>query len=126
MVNVSYCCSWGIGGRRLRVVNNMIELERFIIDNEDIADVYMTDAGYCSNPERKAMYIKAAEKHRQIAELLKELQERREAPEIVRCGECKHLRRWISVNHQFCDITANKVSKNDFCSFAERSTNANN
>lgn len=71
------------------MVNNMTKLECFIVDNEDIADVYMADAKYCSNLERKAMYIKAAEKHRQIAELLRELQERRKAPEIVRCSECK-------------------------------------
>lgn len=67
------------------MVNNMTELECFIVDNEDIADVYMADAGYCSNSERKAMYIKAAEKHRQIAEWLRELQDRRKADSCEGC-----------------------------------------
>ena len=57
-----------------------------------------------------------------IADLLKELKERRKAPEIIRCGECKYLRRWISANHQFCDITACKVSEDEFCNRAERRT----
>lgn len=65
---------------------------------------------------------KEAEENRQLADWLRELQERRKAPEIIRCGECKHLRRWINTNHQFCDITACKVSKDEFCNKAERKT----
>jgi len=63
----------------------MKNLERFIVDNEDVADVYMADAEYCSDPERKAMYINAAEKHRQLAALLRELQERRKAGSCEGC-----------------------------------------
>jgi len=63
----------------------MTELECFIVDNEDVADAYMVDAGYCSDPERKAMYINSAEKHRQIAELLRELQERRKTDNCEGC-----------------------------------------
>ena len=33
---------------------------------------------------------KEAEENRQLAAWLRELQERRKAPEIVRCGECRH------------------------------------
>ena len=33
---------------------------------------------------------KCGEEHRQLAEWLRELKERRKEPEIVRCGECKH------------------------------------
>ena len=33
---------------------------------------------------------KDAEEYGQLAELLRELQERRKASEIVRCGECRH------------------------------------
>ena len=32
----------------------------------------------------------SAGEHRQLAEWLRELMERRKAPEIVRCGECRH------------------------------------
>ena len=50
---------------------SMTELERSIVDNEDVADVYMADAECCRDPEKKAMYIKAAEEHRQLAAWLK-------------------------------------------------------
>jgi len=102
------------------MVNNMTNLECFIVDNEDIADVYMADARYCSNPERKAMYIKAAEKHRQIAKLLRELQERRKAPEIVRCKECKLNKTPLCVMsfQQECEWNED----DNYCSWAERRT----
>ena len=64
----------------------------------------------------------SANDNRQLAAWLRELQERRKAPEIIRCGECKYIRRWINTNHQFCDITACKVSKDEFCNRAERET----
>lgn len=73
-------------------------------------------------PTAKAYYLESAEKCKQMIAWLRELQERRKAPEIVRCGECKYLRRWISTNHQFCDITACKVSEDEFCNRAERRT----
>ena len=57
------------------MVSGMTELERLIVDNEDVADVYMADAEHCSDSEKKAMYIKAAEGHRQLATYLRELQE---------------------------------------------------
>lgn len=99
------------------MVNNMTELECFIVDNEDIADVYMADARYCSNLERKAIYIKAAEKHRQIAELLRELQERRKEPEIVRCGECANQYK------PTCPLGVWINTPNDgHCHYAERRT----
>ena len=63
----------------------MTELERLVVDNEDVADVYMADAEYCSDSEKKAMYIKAAEGHRQLAELLCELAKRRKADSCEGC-----------------------------------------
>ncbi len=39
-------------------------------------------------PTAKAYYLESAEKCRQMIAWLRELQERRKEPEIVRCGEC--------------------------------------
>ena len=50
-------------------------------------EVARANESLVSNYERDK---KIAEIHRQLAAYLRELQERREAPEIVRCGECKH------------------------------------
>ena len=40
-------------------------------------------------PTAKAYYLESAEKCKQMIAWLRELQERRKAPEIVRCGECE-------------------------------------
>ena len=37
-----------------------------------------------------AIGCECREEHRQLAAWLRELQERRKAPEIVQCGECRH------------------------------------
>ena len=37
-----------------------------------------------------AIGCECREEHRQLAAWLRELKERRKAPEIVRCGECRH------------------------------------
>ena len=58
--------------------------------------------------------------HRQLMEWLKELEERRQQPEIIMCKHRKNFRRFIGTNFKFCDRTETEVSENDFCSFAER------
>ena len=59
----------------------------------------------------------------QLATWLRELQDRRKAPEIIRCGECTY--REIRGVDGFCDhITGEPimVKKTDHCSWAERRT----
>ena len=63
------------------------------------------------------------ELYKQYAEWLRELQERRKAPEVIRCGECVY--REIRGVDGFCDhITGEEimVRKTDYCKWAERIT----
>lgn len=80
------------------------------------------------NPEANAEY---AAEHRQLAEWLRELQERRKEPEIVTCYECKH---YIPVSNSWgkCSIHSSPTEKQricqscDYCSWAERKTECAN
>ena len=55
-------------------------LEEAIIHTEEVADrCAVTDGNRQCEDE-----------HQQLAAWLRELQERRKAPEIITCGECKH------------------------------------
>ena len=66
------------------------------------------------NPEANAEY---AAEHRQLAAWLRELKERRKAPEICYCKDCK------AVHLDFCLRTLKPVKKEkDYCSWAERRT----
>ena len=61
-----------------------------------------------------------------IADLLKELKERRKAPEIIRCKDCKHYE-WMSnripeEQTWHCHCWDADTGKDDFCSYAERRT----
>lgn len=64
-----------------------------------------------------AIGCKCREEHRQLAAWLRELQERRKAPEIVRCGECR-----FNDGTAYCVFHFRDVKGNDFCSWAERRT----
>ena len=64
-----------------------------------------------------------ADNFKQYAAWLRELVERREAPEIITCGECAY--REIRGVDGFCDhITGEEimVRKTDYCSWVERRT----
>ena len=65
-----------------------------------------------------------AEEHRQLAAWLRELQERRKAPEIITCGECIH--RFVEdENEPFncCTLDHNDLQSDDwYCADAERRT----
>lgn len=61
---------------------------------------------------------------KQIAEWLRELQERRKAPEIIRCKDCKHYE-WMSnripeEQTWHCHCWDADTGKDDFCSYAEK------
>ena len=62
-----------------------------------------------------AIGCECREEHRQLADWLRELQERRKAPEIIYCKDCKAYYR------EFCLRTLKPVVKEkDYCSWAER------
>ena len=65
---------------------------------------------------------KEAEENRQLAEWLRELQERRKAPEIIRCGECEHFRQEPD-GEMWCGVSkGHGIDKDFFCGDAERRT----
>jgi hypothetical protein len=58
----------------------------------------------------------------QLVAWLRELQERRKAPEIVRCGECEHFRKEHD-GEMWCGISkGHGIDKDFFCRDAERRT----
>ena len=118
------------------MVNRMMSLDEAILHAEEVATEqerlmsrYDAASGYARSrnesirTESAKECEKCAEEHRQLAALLRELQERRKAPEIIRCGECAY-REILGVDG-FCDhITGEPimVKKTDHCSWGERRT----
>ena len=81
--------------------------------------------GICVSPMAKNHSLENAEKCRQMIEWLRELQERRKAPEIVRCGECRWYGRANKQRfYRGMDCLQRRMSiivpDKDFCSKAER------
>ena len=63
------------------------------------------------------------QEYTQLAEWLRELQERRKHPEIIHCGECAFP--YIRGKNMYCDqITGEEIMvwKDEYCSWAERRT----
>lgn len=56
---------------------------------------------------------------KQIADLLKELQERRKEPEIIRCGECAR-RKTMCDGRDRCAVFNVFVDSDGYCKWAER------
>ena len=88
-------------------------IEQAIIHAEEVADrCAVTDGNRQCEDE-----------HRQLAAWLRELQERRKAPEIITCGECKHR----DPEDKKCDCGHGiiwQLPRDDdwFCADAERRT----
>ena len=81
---------------------------------DDVIERFDGSLAYSTNSKEICQYI---------ADLLKELQERRKAPEIVRCGECKHR----DPEDKKCDCGHDiiwQLPRDDdwFCADAERRT----
>lgn len=93
-------------------MSRMMSLEEAIEHAEDIAT--------------SAIGCECREEHRQLAAWLRELQERRKAPEIIRCKGCKNYE-WMSnripeEQTWHCHCWDADTGKDDFCSYAERRT----
>ena len=70
---------------------------------------------HAENIAVSAIGCECREEHRQLAAWLRELQERRKAPEIIFCKDCK------AFYCDFCLKTLKPVEKEkDYCSLAER------
>lgn len=92
--------------------------EAAAIENEKEAKRKREHGGTFYDDEAQACSI-CAEQHRQLADWLRELQEKRKLPEIVRCGECE-------LKIECCrNIRSGGRKDDDFCSCgrgAERRT----
>ena len=104
-----------------------VEIEQIrLMCRYDAASGYMRSGNEAIRTESAKKCEQCAAEHRQLAAFLRELQERRKAPEIIRCGECAY-REILGVDG-FCDhITGEPimVKKTDYCSWAERKTDGN-
>ena len=75
---------------------------------DDVIERFDGSVAYSTNSKEICQYI---------ADLLKELKERRKAPEIIYCKDCK------AFYCDFCLKTLKPVEKEkDYCSLAERRT----
>ena len=75
-------------------------LESAIIRAEEVADRCAVTDGY----------RQCEDEHRQLAAWLRELQERRKAPEIVHCGECVNFS-----ERDFCKVAGHNVHRKSNC-----------
>lgn len=81
----------------------------------NIAEKQEELAEVCVVEQAKDSCLKCANEHRQIAEWLRELQERRKQPEIIYCGECE-------LKIECCrNIRSGGRKDDDFCSCGRRS-----
>ena len=84
---------------------------------DDVIERFDGSLAYSTNSKEICQYI---------ADLLKELKERRKAPEIVRCGECEHFRKEHD-GEMWCGVSnGHGIDKDFFCGMAERRTDGQN
>ena len=89
-------------------------LEEAIIHTEEVADrCAVTDGNRQCEDE-----------HRQLAAWLRELQERRKEPEIIRCAECKHRFTHNCVANVWVSVFGYTVNDDFYCGLAERRPDA--
>ena len=89
-------------------------IEQAIIHAEEVADrCAVTDGNRQCEDE-----------HRQLAAWLRELQERRKEPEIIRCAECKHRFTHNCVANVWVSVFGYTVNDDFYCGLAERRPDA--
>ena len=92
----------------------MMSLEQAIIHAEEVADrCAVTDGNRQCEDE-----------HRQLAAWLRELQDRRKEPEIIRCAECKHRFTHNCVANVWVSVFGYTVNDDFYCGLAERRPDA--
>ena len=71
-----------------------------------------------------ALICMGIKEYRELAESLRELQERRKEPEIIRCAECKHRFTHNCVANVWVSVFGYTVNDDFYCGLAERRTDA--
>lgn len=93
-------------------------LEEAIEHSEKVYEKKLDERSYAlewHDNEEAEECQKCADEHRQLAEWLKELAERRKLPEIIHCGECE-------LKIECCrNIRSGGRKDDDFCSCGRRS-----
>ena len=98
-----------------------VEIEQIrLMCRYDAASGYARSGNESIRTESAKECEKCAAEHRQLAAWLRELQERRKAPEIVHCGECKHSITYNGVKYVCCEMHNTYPNENYFCGDAER------
>ena len=92
-------------------------LDEAIRHEMNIAEKQEELAKVCIAKRAKDDCLKCAVEHRQLAEWLKELAERRKQSEVIRCGECR-----FNDGTAYCDFHFRDVKDTDYCSWSERRT----
>ncbi len=91
-----------------------ITLDEAIRHAMNIAEKQEELAEVCVVEQARDSCLKCANEHRQLAEWLRELQERRKQPEIIYCGECE-------LKIECCrNIRSGGRKDDDFFSFGRR------
>ena len=91
----------------------------------DLMDASRTIAEVAESESDEANRINAqnvADDCKQIAAWLRELQERRKAPEIIRCKDCKHKGTRNCVANALTIAFHSEVNDDFYCGLAERRT----
>ena len=96
----------GACSNRKKGVRTMPTLEEAIEHAEDIAI--------------SAIGCECREEHRQLAEWLRELQERRKAPEIIFCKNCTRRKKNTETGEYYCRASGLRNTDYDFCSGGKR------
>ncbi len=108
----------------------MLTLEQAIDDLMDASRSITEVAESESDEANRINAQNVADDCEQLAELLRELQERRKAPEIVRCGECEYASTdatcCLVCNRDGIGLKPYHVRGDDYCSYAKRRANGEN
>ena len=80
---------------------------------DDVIERFDGSLAYSTNSKEICQYI---------ADLLKELKERRKAPEIIRCKDCKHKGTRNCVANALTIAFHSEVKDDFYCGLAERRT----
>lgn len=95
--------------------------EAAAIENEKEAKRKREHGGWYYDNEARAAAI-CAEENGQLAEWLRELQERRKRPEIIKCKDCKHKGTKNCVANAWATIFRVTVKDDFYCGLAEMRT----
>ena len=94
-----------------------------IMARYDSASGYARSGNEAIRTESAKKCEQCAAEHRQLAEWLKELAERRKQPEIIRCKDCKHKGTKNCVANAWTTIFGFGVKDDFYCGLAERVSN---